>query len=103
MIGRKTEKRFLQSLIDEDESQFVAVFGRRRIGKAYLVRESYNYQFTFQHTGISNNSIKAGSRKQAQLDKFTESLRDAGYRGSKNLFSWDEAFTGLKEVISADG
>ena len=41
MIGRNTEKRFLQSLIYEDESQFVAVFGRRRIGKAYLVRESY--------------------------------------------------------------
>ena len=99
MIGRNTEKRFLQSLIYEDESQFVAVFGRRRIGKTYLVRESFNYQFTFQHTGISNNSIKAGARRQAQLDKFAESLMDAGYRGSKNLASWDEAFNGLKQVI----
>ena len=78
----------------------MAVFGRRRIGKTYLVRESFDYRFTFQHTGISNNSIKSGSRKQAQLKKFAESLAAAGYHGKNNLSSWDEAFSELKILIA---
>ena len=100
MIGRKEEKKFLQSLIYEEEPQFVAVFGRRRIGKTYLVRESFNHRFFFQHTGISNQSIKPGLRKQAQMDKFAESLREAGYACEERLGSWDEAFRKLKEAIT---
>lgn len=99
MIGRIEEKHMLQSLLEEDESQFVAVFGRRRIGKTYLVRESFDYKFTFQHTGISNNSISMSSQKQAQLDKFAESLAEAGYKLKTKLSSWSEAFNCLKDVI----
>ena len=50
MVGRTEEKRQLQSLLNEEESQFVAVFGRRRVGKTFLIRESFDYKFTFQHT-----------------------------------------------------
>ena len=100
MIGRIEETKMLQSLLYEEDPQFIAVFGRRRIGKTYLVRESFHYQFTFQHTGISNLSILNESRKQAQLDKFEESLADAGYKCPEHLRSWNEAFNGLKEVIN---
>ena len=99
MIGRKKEKAMLLTLMNEDESQFVAVFGRRRIGKTYLVRESFEHKFTFQHTGISNNQIEPGLRKRAQLEKFAESLRDAGYDKFEKLTSWNDAFNALKEVI----
>lgn len=99
MIGRTTEKKYLQTLLDEPESQFVAVFGRRRIGKTYLVRECFDYKFTFQHTGISNNATNSSVQKQAQLDKFAESLKEAGYNIRNRLTSWTEAFNVLKEVI----
>ena len=99
MIGRKEETRMLQALFQEEEPQFIAVFGRRRIGKTYLVRESFHHQFTFQHTGISNLSIRNESRRRAQLDKFEESLADAGYRCPEHLRTWNEAFNGLKKVI----
>ncbi len=100
MIGRAEERMLLKSLLDEEEPQFVAVYGRRRIGKTYLVRESFNHQFTFQHTGISNLSVKNESRRQAQLDKFKESLEEAGYKCKERLCSWNEAFNCLKEVIT---
>ena len=103
MIGRVEEKKILQSLLDEEESQFVAVYGRRRIGKTYLVRESFDHQFTFQHTGISNLSIPSGSRKQAQLAKFEESLAEAGYKCPEHLKTWTDAFNGLKEIIKRSG
>ncbi|MGN0247124.1 MAG: ATP-binding protein [Lachnospiraceae bacterium] len=100
MIGRKEERDYLLSLIDEDEPQFVAVFGRRRIGKTYLVRETFEHKFTFQHTGISNNQIEPGTRKTEQLNKFAESLKEAGYKGNDKLDSWNDAFNALKEVIN---
>ena len=42
MVGRIEEKKLLQSLLKEDESQFVAVFGRRRVGKTFLIRERHH-------------------------------------------------------------
>ncbi len=99
MIGRKEETKYLKSLVEEDEPQFVAVFGRRRIGKTYLIRESYEHKFTFQHTGISNNSIIPSLRKQTQLDKFAESLAEAGVGVEGHLTSWNDAFNKLKEVV----
>ena len=99
MIGRIKEKKQLQSLLNEEESQFIAVFGRRRIGKTYLIRESFDYKFTFQHTGLSNVSINKSSRKKTQLDEFAKSLSSAGYPPKKVLKSWYEAFDCLKELI----
>lgn len=54
MIGRKEEKMFLQSLLCEEEPHFVAVFGRRRIGKTYLV---------IIHCSITNFCVKDHSMK----------------------------------------
>ena len=99
MIGRKEEKEYLENLMYEDEPQFIAVFGRRRIGKTFLVRESFNHKFFFQHTGISNNSLDIGTRTKAQLDKFSKSLIEAGYQGDANFSSWEDAFDGLKKLI----
>lgn len=72
MIGRKNEKEELLSALEVEESQFVAVYGRRRVGKTYLIREAFNYQFTFQHTGLAKGTLTE------QLAEFQESLRLAG-------------------------
>lgn len=101
MIGRAAERKLLQSLLDAEEAQFVAVYGRRRVGKTYLVRESFGYEFTFQHTGVSNESLPPGERMRVQLDKFAQSLADAGFAGDVPLASWDDAFNALKAVISS--
>ncbi|MCR5023043.1 MAG: ATP-binding protein [Lachnospiraceae bacterium] len=99
MIGRIEEKKRLQSLLYEEEPQFIAVFGRRRVGKTFLIRESFDYSFTFQHTGLSATSIKSYNRKKIQLDEFAKSLSEAGYSPKKQLTSWYEAFDCLKELI----
>ncbi len=99
MIGRIEEKKYLQNLLKEEESQFVAVFGRRRIGKTYLIRESFDYNFTFEHTGISNASIEKNNQKQAQLNKFKESLISFGCDIKEELTDWNQAFNYLKEVV----
>ena len=51
LIGRENEIVTLHGLMSSDESQFVAVYGRRRVGKTFLIREAYKSHFVFQHTG----------------------------------------------------
>jgi len=94
IIGREIEKQTLLSLVEKDESQFCVVYGRRRVGKTYLIRESFNYQFAFQHTGMAKTS------KKGQLMAFRDSLRASGLMGCTTPKTWQEAFELLKELIS---
>ena len=45
IIGRKEEVTLLQSIQQADKSAFVAVYGRRRVGKTFLIRSFYNGEF----------------------------------------------------------
>jgi uncharacterized protein len=58
IIGRKEELSVLQSLEQADESAFVAVYGRRRVGKTYLIRHVFETKFTLYLTGIGNIELK---------------------------------------------
>ena len=53
MVGRKDECRRLLAAKNSEYSEFVAVYGRRRVGKTFLVRETFGYSFTFQHSGVA--------------------------------------------------
>ena len=74
IIGREKEQRELLSLLEKEESQFCAVYGRRRVGKTYLIRETFNYQFCFQHTGVAKGTLRQ------QLTAFRNSLMAAGLK-----------------------
>ena len=52
IIGRDKECRELKDILDSGKSEFVVVYGRRRIGKTFLVREFFNNKFAFYHTGL---------------------------------------------------
>ncbi len=94
IVGRDIEIKALQGLCEEEESQFVAVYGRRRVGKTFLIREAFNYDFTFQHTGIY------GATLREQLNEFLESLYSAGMRKTKDIpNNWNEAFHLLERFI----
>jgi len=54
MIGRKEEADALKAAYEADESQFVAVYGRRRVGKTYLVRQVRGSEFLMEHVGPYN-------------------------------------------------
>ena len=92
LIGRKNEQKTLLSLLTSDESQFCVVYGRRRVGKTYLVRETFNYHFTFQHTGVARGKLRE------QLRAFRDSLSEAGLKCAIPK-TWFEAFDLLKQLI----
>ena len=65
IISRVKEMEALRSAKEADESRLIAVYGRRRVGKTFLVREAYAYHFVFQHAGLSPQ--EGGKTKKAQL------------------------------------
>ena len=95
MIGRVSEQAELNRLCDSAESEFVALYGRRRVGKTYLVREVFEGRFAFVHTGKS----KGGMREQ--LAHFRKSLEEWGGGRVPAPRTWDDAFDALKGVIAA--
>ena len=93
IIGRKEEQQILHSAVQSENSEFAAVYGRRRVGKTYLIRETFGYKFTFQHTGLAKGNTKE------QLFSFAISLRDAGYDDCPIPKSWLEAFSLLSAYL----
>ena len=53
MIGRKKETSELVELYNRTNAELVAVYGRRRVGKTYLVDETFKGRITFRHAGLS--------------------------------------------------
>ena len=54
VIGRKKEIQKLDSIIQSKKSEFLTVYGRRRVGKTFLIREYFDYTFDFQISGFAN-------------------------------------------------
>lgn len=95
IIGREYERDELLSLQESDKSEFVAIYGRRRVGKTFLIRETFNYKFTFQHTGLQN------AEKEVQLQEFATSLKNAGMKEVRRPHTWFEAFSMLGQLLSS--
>lgn len=93
LIGREKEIKTLQQAYHSEYSEFVAVYGRRRIGKTFLIREAFNYQFTFQHTGVYKESLKK------QLRNFRDALKMSGMKKVRIPTDWSDAFFQLSQFI----
>lgn len=93
IIGRKRELAQLRNAYESEYSEFVAVYGRRRVGKTFLVREAFDYNFTFQHAGLAKSNMRK------QLIAWKSSLADAGHKVGAAPKSWIEAFDMLKDLI----
>jgi hypothetical protein len=95
IIGRKSEQKELLEAANNEYSKFVAVYGRRRVGKTFLIRETFNYSFTFQHTGLAHGKIKD------QLFSFLTSLQTASGKKYAQFKNWYEAFFALEDWLSS--
>lgn len=59
MIGRQKEIERIKSLLTSERSEFLAVTGRRRVGKTFLIDKSLQEHYCFSMTGIQNGSLTA--------------------------------------------
>lgn len=99
IIGRKYEQSELQHIKESDSPELVAVYGRRRVGKTFLIREFFQNQFVFYHTGVSPLEIKGKQLTKRQLEEFYVSLREYGLKDITCPTAWPEAFRMLRQLI----
>ena len=100
IIGRKKEIEELERLYNSDRPEFVAVYGRRRVGKTFLIKQALKDKFTFQHTGVSPvDQEDKKNRLKTQLESFYYSLLNHGLEGFKPPMTWMEAFYLLTQLL----
>ncbi|MCR5024682.1 MAG: ATP-binding protein [Lachnospiraceae bacterium] len=100
MIGRQYEVKELNRLYDKNKAELVAVYGRRRVGKTYLIDETFEGRITFRHAGLAPEEGETDkSRLRAQLDHFYSSLELFGVETEKKPDSWFEAFLMLEKHL----
>ena len=95
MIGRKEEQEVLRDCLASPRPEFLAMYGRRRVGKTYLIREFFNDCFSFYATGVPN----LNTRKQLRI--FNESLLKYGSTDKTIPGDWLEAFSRLEKLLSS--
>ncbi len=103
IIGRERERAVLSSLHQSDNAEFLAVYGRRRVGKTFLVREFFEDSFAFYHTALAPFELKDQPKLlyRAQLDEFSHSLKKYGDTNNMPLKNWFEAFHRLEDLLDS--
>ena len=92
LIGRKSEKKILSNALESDRSELIVIYGRRRIGKTFLVREVYKNRIQFEFSGIHKSKLKE------QLKNFYLKLSTKDSQ-IKKPSDWLEAFDQLSKYF----
>lgn len=99
MLGRVKELEILSNACEQDESKLIALYGRRRIGKTYLINHMFSEHkkdclfFRFTGSYLLESSI--------QLENFIEAIYDwFKYEPSKGITNWMSGFNLLKKAIT---
>ena len=92
IVGREKEITELKKYLSSEQSEFIAVYGRRRVGKTFLIKELLEEQFCFRMTGKEN------ARLGEQLLNFSYALSDF-FDDNRVPKNWTEAFRMLSKNI----
>lgn len=98
IIGRLREQELLKELFDSKKSEFIAVYGRRRVGKTYLIKNMIDSlpAIFFHVTGIQKGTLKE------QLKEFAKQIGVTFYQGASITprSGWMDAFDDITQAIS---
>jgi uncharacterized protein len=95
IIGRKSEQKLLQQAIENKAPELIAVYGRRRIGKTFLIREFFKKDIVFEVVGLADGLMKD------QIENFCKTLIPLSKKKEKTIPSnWFEAFQLLEQKIN---
>lgn len=93
IIGRTEEIALLEEYYNSNKSELVAIYGRRRVGKTYLICETLEDRFDFDYIGKYKVAAKV------QIGEFQKELNRLTKNKDGESKDWFEAFTHLKEYL----
>ena len=95
LIGRVKEIQQLTDYTNSDKAEFLVVYGRRRVGKTFLIKQFFKDTFTFYLSGAENAS------KEQQLFNFTTALNKCSGLEFSPIDSWQKAFVQLENWLQS--
>ena len=96
IIGRREEIRELERCERSRKSELVCIYGRRRVGKTFLVEQTFSNYFAFRATGVESGNTRT------QLKSFHQRLKEAGDKSRAMPRDWFEAFSRLEKVLESE-
>ncbi len=94
IVGRVEEQSILKQAFESEKSELIALYGRRRIGKTFLIREFFKKRIVFEVTGLYNGNMSD------QLQNFTKEVKKRTKSSVAELpNSWLNAFTMLEQYL----
>ena len=93
IIGREKEQAALKQYFDSDTPEFLAVYGRRRVGKTFLIREYFRGNLDFYVTGL------AGGNKGEQLKAWNTAIKNSFGDTDEYASNWLDAFILLRKKL----
>ncbi|GHU89128.1 hypothetical protein FACS1894155_05420 [Bacteroidia bacterium] len=93
IIGRITERNRLTEYLNSGKSELLVVYGRRRVGKTFLIKQFFHGKFTFYFSGAEN------ANKKQQLFNFTTALNKHSNADYKPVEDWQNAFMQLESYL----
>ncbi len=94
IIGRQYEQDLIADRCNSDKAELIAVYGRRRVGKTFLIKKMFNDQFAFTFTGMYEAS------RVIQLEQFRITLQQYSGQAVPRLKDWFEAFSALRQYLA---
>lgn len=101
MVGRKKEVKELNRLYERKQAELIAIYGRRRVGKTYLVDETFAGRITFRHAGLSPADENSKGLLKLQLNHFYNSLKLHGMEKCDKPSNWLDAFLLLEQFLQS--
>ena len=93
IIGREKEIKVLETAISSPKAEFVALYGRRRVGKTFLINKLFGDLYTFKMTGVIEGTLKD------QFTAFADAMNDYGLEMPEKPNDWMHAFIMLKNAL----
>ena len=93
IIGREAEMKRLNTALEGNKPEFVALYGRRRVGKTFLINQMFKNQFAFKMTGVIEGKLRD------QFTAFADAMYDYGFPIPQQPKDWMQAFVMLKNAL----
>lgn len=93
-IGREKEQQQLKDYINSDQSEFIAVYGRRRVGKTFLIQQVIGNDYAFYVAGMNNVSLRI------QLINFMQGIKNNS-PDVRPVKTWLDAFVALETYLES--
>lgn len=95
-MAREEQIKLMTETLAKQRSSFVAVTGRRRVGKTFLIHGIYQKNMCLVVTGIQNATA------QVQIKNFAQKISEySGKAPDQKLRDWQEVFLFLKQYLKS--